>query len=214
MASGIKPAPASSLKKKKVRQNIDGIGSPVPSDDAVAEWSESAPGKRKLQNCGGGASQKKKTAKATGSLSGGALPQDGSDGASQKKKTGRATGSQTGGALPQDGSDGASQKKKTERATGSQTGGALHPFVHDPADDCETCFQAYQDICPFLTKLAQRLGKSKQELCIWDPYYCAGKVKVHLRKLGFTNVVNENMVKSTYLLAFALLYLVIIILIS
>ena len=63
-------------------------------------------------------------------------------------------------------------------------------------------------------KLAQRLGKSKQELCIWDPYYCAGKVKVHLRKLGFTNVVNENMVKSTYLLAFALLYLVIIILIS
>ena len=29
-------------------------------------------------------------------------------------------------------------------------------------------------------------------LSIWDPYYCAGKVKVHLMKLGFTNVVNEN----------------------
>jgi len=70
--------------------------------------------------------------------------------------------------------------------------GALHPFEHDPADDCETCFAAYQDICPFLTKLAQRLGKSKHELCIWDPYYCAGKVKAQLRKLGFTNVVNDN----------------------
>ena len=52
--------------------------------------------------------------------------------------------------------------------------------------------RAHQDIAPFLQKLAQRLGKSKQELCIWDPYYCAGKVKAHLRKLGFTNVVNEN----------------------
>ena len=41
---------------------------------------------------------------------------------------------------------------------------ALHPFDHDPADDCETCFQAYQDICPFLTKLAQRLGKNKKDL--------------------------------------------------
>ena len=29
-------------------------------------------------------------------------------------------------------------------------------------------------------------------LSIWDPYYCAGKVKVHLMNLGFTNVVNEN----------------------
>ncbi len=45
---------------------------------------------------------------------------------------------------------------------------------------------------PFLVKLAQRLGKPKADLCIWDPYYCAGQVKVHLRKLGFKNVVNEN----------------------
>ena len=28
---------------------------------------------------------------------------------------------------------------------------ALHPFEHDPADDCETCFQAYQDIWWVLT---------------------------------------------------------------
>ena len=79
-----------------------------------------------------------------------------------------------------------------EVSHGGDGGGALHPFEHDPADDCETCFAAYQDIAPFLNKLAQRLGKSKKELCIWDPYYCAGKVKKHLQKLGFTNVVNEN----------------------
>eukprot|EP00960_Hanusia_phi_P037835 753143-Hanusia_phi.AAC.3 len=71
-------------------------------------------------------------------------------------------------------------------------GGDLHPFEHDPADDCETSFQAYCDIAPFLIKLAQRLGKQKKDLCIWDPYYCAGKVKEHLRKLGFCNVHNNN----------------------
>jgi len=97
----------------------------------------------------------------------------------------------------QDSSKGRSKKKKGKGAGAAgggtaASGGALHPFEHDPADDCETCFAAYQDICPFLTKLAQRLGKSKHELCIWDPYYCAGKVKAHLRKLGFTNVVNDN----------------------
>ncbi|EKX45112.1 hypothetical protein GUITHDRAFT_109156 [Guillardia theta CCMP2712] len=70
--------------------------------------------------------------------------------------------------------------------------GNLHPFEHDPADDCETCFQAYCDIAPFLIKLAQRVGKPKKDLCIWDPYYCAGKVKDHLRKLGFHNVHNNN----------------------
>jgi hypothetical protein len=37
-----------------------------------------------------------------------------------------------------------SEKEKGESA-------ALHPFEHDPADDCETCFQAYQDIWWVLT---------------------------------------------------------------
>lgn len=87
---------------------------------------------------------------------------------------------------------GGSQANTAEAGRDMDGNGSLHPFEHDPADDCETCFQAYQDIAPFLNKLAQRLGKSKKELCIWDPYYCAGKVKKHLRKLGFTNVVNEN----------------------
>ncbi len=29
---------------------------------------------------------------------------------------------------------------------------ALHPFEHDPADDCETCFQAYQ-VCMCATRV-------------------------------------------------------------
>ena len=69
----------------------------------------------------------------------------------------------------------------------------IHTYIHTLIY-IQTLIHTYihQDIAPFLQKLAQRLGKSKQELCIWDPYYCAGKVKVHLRKLGFANVVNEN----------------------
>ena len=37
-------------------------------------------------------------------------------------------------------------------AAGPASAGALHPFEHDPADDCETCFQAYQ-VC---MRLGQR----------------------------------------------------------
>jgi len=101
--------------------------------------------------------------------------------AKQKRKAGGEA--ERGGKLPK-------KSKPAASAVGGE--GALHPFEHDPADDCETCFAAYQDIAPFLAKLAHRLGKAKTELCIWDPYYCAGKVKQHLRKLGYTNVVNEN----------------------
>eukprot|EP00854_Cymbomonas_tetramitiformis_P012218 gene12218-14429_t len=69
---------------------------------------------------------------------------------------------------------------------------SAHPFVWDPADDCETCFYAYRDIAPFLSKIAQRLKKSKSELAIYDPYYCKGTLIKHLKKLGFTNVYNKD----------------------
>ena len=42
-----------------------------------------------------------------------------------------------------------------------------------------TCFSSVLQISPFLTKLSQRLGKEKHELCIWDPYYCAGNFHTH-----------------------------------
>ena len=41
------------------------------------------------------------------------------------------------------------RQERSEEEKGE--GAALHPFEHDPADDCETCFQAYQDIWWVLT---------------------------------------------------------------
>jgi hypothetical protein len=53
-----------------------------------------------------------------------------------------------------DGGAGRQKKKKKAHSTSDvaaaqwaaapASAGALHPFEHDPADDCETCFQAYQ----------------------------------------------------------------------
>ena len=47
------------------------------------------------------------------------------------------------------------KKKKNKSSTRnliSAAEGALHPFEHDPADDCETCFQAYQ-VCMCVTRV-------------------------------------------------------------
>jgi hypothetical protein len=48
-----------------------------------------------------------------------------------------------------------------------------------------------QDVVPLLELLAAKLNKTKAELAIYDPYYCAGAVKIHLGRLGFPNVYNE-----------------------
>lgn len=61
----------------------------------------------------------------------------------------------------------------------------------DPADDCETPLVAYKHVAPLLAKLAQRLKKPKDQLLIWDPYYCDGAVATHLGSLGFPNVHNR-----------------------
>ena len=67
-----------------------------------------------------------------------------------------------------------------------------HPFQVDAADHCETPFQAYQDIEPFLFRIALALKKPKEKLRIYDPYFCEGSVAKHLSRLGFTNVYNKN----------------------
>ena len=67
-----------------------------------------------------------------------------------------------------------------------------HPFTVDSADHCETPFEAYRDIEPFLFQLASSLGKTKETLKIYDPYFCEGSVKRHFERLGFPNVHNEN----------------------
>ena len=66
------------------------------------------------------------------------------------------------------------------------------PFEHDPKDAAETPFAAYQDIEPLLFMLAQKLGKPKHKLRIYDPYYCEGSVTTHLSRLGFTSVIHSN----------------------
>lgn len=67
-----------------------------------------------------------------------------------------------------------------------------HPFEVEAADHCETPFQAYQDIEPFLFRVALALKKPKDKLRIYDPYFCEGSVTKHLARLGFTNVHNAN----------------------
>jgi hypothetical protein len=62
----------------------------------------------------------------------------------------------------------------------------------DPRDDAETPFEAYRDLEPILFRLAAALGKTKDTLRIYDPYFCAGSVVGHLGRLGFPLVRNAN----------------------
>eukprot|EP00951_Prasinocladus_malaysianus_P006389 scaffold45444_cov33-Prasinocladus_malaysianus.AAC.1 len=75
------------------------------------------------------------------------------------------------------------------------SGATTHPFATDPADHCETPYEAYEHISPFLNKvwkrLAKHLRKNPSEVLIYDPYFCEGSMKEHLRKLGFNNVYNK-----------------------
>ena len=58
-------------------------------------------------------------------------------------------------------------------------------------DHCETPEGAYRDIEPLLFKLSRLFGKKgKDELNIYDPFFCEGAVRDHLNSLGFPNVHN------------------------
>jgi hypothetical protein len=61
----------------------------------------------------------------------------------------------------------------------------------DADDHCETSSVAYSHIVPILDLLAQKLNKSREELNIYDPYYCAGATVQHLQGLGFDSVYNK-----------------------
>ena len=69
---------------------------------------------------------------------------------------------------------------------------SYHPFDVEPRDHAETPFEAYADIEPLLFKIAQCLGKTKDNVILYDPYYCEGSMRIHLNKLGFKNIINEN----------------------
>ena len=60
------------------------------------------------------------------------------------------------------------------------------------ADDCETSFRAVQDIAPFVEAVAEVIGKSRESVVVYDPYYCKGAVSAHWKKLGFKNFVNRD----------------------
>lgn len=65
------------------------------------------------------------------------------------------------------------------------------PFPTAPEDHCETPFEAYADLACYLEYFASTIGKSRETLSIWDPFYCDGAVKRHFTRLGFANVHNE-----------------------
>jgi hypothetical protein len=67
-----------------------------------------------------------------------------------------------------------------------------HPFEVDESDHCESPLEAYRDVLSLLDFIAKSLGKNRETLRIYDPYYCDGGVKAKLASLGFHQVINEN----------------------
>eukprot|EP00049_Salpingoeca_infusionum_P009832 m.167268 g.167268 ORF g.167268 m.167268 type:complete len:480 (+) comp14456_c0_seq1:306-1745(+) len=65
------------------------------------------------------------------------------------------------------------------------------PWECDEADHCETPLLAYQHIAPLLDALAAILGKTRETLFVYDPYYCGGGVGNKLQQLGFERVYNK-----------------------
>lgn len=65
------------------------------------------------------------------------------------------------------------------------------PFPTEPEDHCETPFAAYDDLSRYLQHFSKQIGKSRQSLKIWDPFFCNGAVKQNLGRLGFLDVYNE-----------------------
>ncbi|KAG7338694.1 hypothetical protein IV203_006330 [Nitzschia inconspicua] len=68
----------------------------------------------------------------------------------------------------------------------------IFPFDTDPDDHCESPLEAYQDILPLLQSYARTVHPQHpcSHLSVYDPYYCNGGVKKHLKSLGFPNVYN------------------------
>jgi len=65
------------------------------------------------------------------------------------------------------------------------------PFVVNSDDHCETSPEAYEDIVPILKSICEAKGLSRNEVALYDPYYCNGAVIRHFAKLGFKNVYNR-----------------------
>ena len=65
-----------------------------------------------------------------------------------------------------------------------------HPFDVDDADHCETGVESYADLVPVLDLVCAQLGRTRETLRIYDPYYCDGAVVRNLGRYGFRSVHN------------------------
>ena len=66
------------------------------------------------------------------------------------------------------------------------------PYPTDFHDDFETDLAAIQHIEPILYRLAVGLGKKKEDLIIYDPYFCKGGVRDHFERLGFMGLIHAK----------------------
>ena len=65
-------------------------------------------------------------------------------------------------------------------------------FEVDYNDHFETPPVAYADLKHVLDELCAKLGKTSEQLIIYDPYWCKGNMVNHLSALGYSNVINRN----------------------
>lgn len=66
------------------------------------------------------------------------------------------------------------------------------PFSTDEHDDFEASAEAIKHIEPILYRLALGLGKSKEDLVIYDPFYCRGGIRTTYDALKFKNFIHAK----------------------
>ncbi|VEU40773.1 unnamed protein product [Pseudo-nitzschia multistriata] len=92
------------------------------------------------------------------------------------------------------------EEKDKDLNSSSNTGGHINgnpstafPYEVDPDDHCESPLEAYEDIVPLLQSYSRWIRKeSINELSIYDPYFCDGRVARQLNSLGFPEVYNRK----------------------
>lgn len=68
----------------------------------------------------------------------------------------------------------------------------VYPYETNDDDHCESPLEAYKHISMILELISQRIHKSKEDLVIYDPFFCEGSVVNHLHTLGFHSVYNRK----------------------
>ena len=81
------------------------------------------------------------------------------------------------------------KKRKRQQHAGAASLAKRYPFATDFCDHFETPKRAYADVAAAIDALT---NKQRSETRIYDPYYCDGAVKRHLRELGFSNTKNDK----------------------